>query len=170
MREIVGVFLHKEAFEQLSGIATGSDDEALREQIVDKANEAKALQKQITREANRYAIDQLFEVDRDKPRDERPWRTGTVMGLTPTKVHVLLDEPRIDIKVYVPHLSQITGSNAQVSKDETVLELPGLSTSCRLGDPVRVRVHDRDAERDRWVLALEPIESSSRPEDEPSDH
>ena len=154
MREIVGVFLHKEAFERMNGTAAGNDDDALRAKIVDKANEAKSLQKQITRAANRYAIDQLFEADRRHPRDERPWRSGTLMGLSRGKVHVLLDEPQIDIKLYVQHLEQLVDGPVTISDDGTELELG--SARCRLGDVVRVQVRERDEGRDRWMIALEP--------------
>jgi ribonuclease R len=152
MREIVGVFLHKEIFERIEQRAGGEDDEALREKIVDKANEAKALQKTVTRAANRYALDQLFEADRRRPRQERPLRQGTVMGLTRGKVHVLLDDPVIDVKVYTRDLGDVRVSDdgAELAKGETRL--------CRIGDAVRLRVDDRDASRDRWTFSFESVD------------
>jgi len=154
MREIVGVFLHKEVFERLTGRDSGSDDEALRAQIVDKANEAKALQKQITREANRYAIDQLFEADRRHPVDQRPWRDGTLMGLNRRKVHVLLDDPKIDVKLYLDYLTELASGPVTISDDGAELDLG--QAACRIGDQVRVQVRERDAGQDRWILALQP--------------
>ncbi|MEQ9322465.1 MAG: RNB domain-containing ribonuclease [Polyangiaceae bacterium] len=154
MREIVGVFLHKEVFETMGGNASGGDDDALRAEIVNKANEAKALQKQITRAANRYAIDQLFEADRRHPRAERPWRSGTLMGLSRGKIHVLLDEPQIDIKLYVQHLERFVDGPVTISDDGTELDLG--TARCRIGDAVRVQVRERDEGRDRWMIALEP--------------
>lgn len=161
MREIVGVFLHKEVFERLSGSASGGDDDALRAKIVDKANEAKALQKQITRDANRYAIDQLFEADRQHPQPARPWRRGTLMGLSRGKVHVLLDEPQIDIKLYVHHLEQLTDEAVTVSDDGTELVLG--AARCRIGDEVRVQVRERDKGRDRWMIALDVQDAATGP-------
>ncbi|HHH29464.1 MAG TPA: RNB domain-containing ribonuclease [Polyangiaceae bacterium] len=152
MREIVGIFLHKEVFERLSGVPSEGDDDALRSEIVNKANEAKTLQKQITREANRYAIDQLFEADRRHPLEKRPWRTGTLMGLSRGKVHVLLDDPRIDIKLYVQHLARIVGAPVTITDDGAELALG--DDHCRIGDAVRVQVRERDKGRDRWMIAL----------------
>jgi ribonuclease R len=158
MHELVGVFLHKELFEKLSdgGSAATKDDE-LRERIISRANESKALQKRLTKEANRIVIDEIFEADRQLARDERPARAGTVMGLTPTKAHILLDDPRIEVKVYTRHQADVGGGKVVMSDDgAAILHIEGNTERelCRIGDEVHVAVHDRDNRGDRWMLVI----------------
>jgi ribonuclease R len=154
MRELVGVFLHKELFEKLEGTrGDARNDEELRHRIIERANESKALQKRLTKEANRIVLDELFEADRQRPRDERPLRKGTVMGITPSKAHILLDDPRIEVKVYTRHQSQVIGSTVRMSDDGAAL-LAGDAELCRIGDEVSVQVHDRDQRGDRWMLVI----------------
>ena len=158
MREVVGVFLHKETFEQLGQPpaprpAGSPDDDTLRQLIVDKANESKELQKRLTKEANRVVLDDLFEADRRMKREQRPERRGTVMGMSRGKVHVMLDEPTIEVKLYREHLEEQLGGEVLLSEDGAQLERGG-QVVLRVGDAVTVRVHDRDSRRDRWALTL----------------
>jgi ribonuclease R len=154
MRELVGVFLHKELFEKLDHGDDAGADETLREQIIDRANESRALQKQLTNEANRVVLDELFTDDRQLPREDRPRRIGTVMGLTPTKAHVLLDDPRIEVKVYTKHQQEVDGAPVRISDDGAAMLRDG-NELCRIGDEVVVRVHGRDKRDDRWMLVIE---------------
>ncbi len=151
MREIVGIFLHKEVFEQLRGEPSGpQDDEALREAVVERANEAKQLQKKITKEANLVVLDRVFA--RDMAAADAPWRRGTVMGLTRSKVHVVLDDPAaVEVKVYLRPLEARLGRDLQRSDDRAAL-LDGEQELCRLGDAVEIRVIGRDGLR--WDLDL----------------
>ncbi len=142
MREIVGVFLHLETWESLAG--AGNKNDALREQIVVKANEVKMVQKRITDEANRLVIDQLCAGGDSF--------FGTVMGLSRGKIHVMLDAPSIDVKIYLKHQERIEGED--VSLEGTCARV-GARVLCRLGDRVRVRVHGRDDRKDRWRLTVE---------------
>ena len=160
MREIVGVFVHKEAFEKLlqQDPASNDHDEELRARVVERANEAKSLQKVITKEANHLVLDELFESDRKRPRSDRAWRRGTVMGMTRSKAHVMLDEPSIEVKVYTRHLERQLGGQIELSEDNVQLEHHAPDGDpealCRIGDAVDVRVHDRDRGEARWVMAM----------------
>ena len=145
MREIVGVYLHGEAWEKLRG--EGRKDEALREAIVERANEAKQLQRKVTDESNRLVLDQLFR--------EGGEFAGTVMGMTRGKIHVMLDLPPIDVKVYMGHQQRFAKGDLKVSEDGSVLSEDRGSTLCRLGDEVAVRVRGRDEKKDRWILTVE---------------
>ncbi len=162
MREIVGVFLHKEALEKLTGEtrprpATGPDDDELSGQIVERANEAKMLQKRLTKAANGLVLDQLFEDDLRLPADARPVRRGTVMGLTRSKAHVLLDDPGVEVKVYNAHQTDDSRDRIELSRDSVLLRHSDGSTLCGLGDEVQLRLRDRDRRGNRWVLSIEPM-------------
>ena len=155
MREMVGVFSHKEAWERL-GDAPGpaAEDEAIRERILEGAQACRGIQRKLDQEANRLVLDRLFA--RDLRRSEAPWRTGTVMGISKSKVHVQLDEPPIDVKIYKSHLREQWGSEPVTSRNGTTIRDPRNDGSqIRVGDAVEVQVVDTDGKRDRWRLALQ---------------
>jgi ribonuclease R len=156
MREIVGVFLHKEIREQIAGERESEGDDELRERVVEAANRSKEMQRTLTNDANRLVIDQLLAEDLDKPRRERPRRRGVVMGMRYDKVYVQLDEPPIDLKVYVPHLEEALGESLRVADDGTAL-VSGRGVRFRLGEAVDVIVAGRDRGRDRFVLVLSRV-------------
>ncbi len=160
MRELVGVFLHKELFEKIGGAAADdARDEELRGQIIARANASKSLQKRLTKEANRVVIDEMFNSDRQQPRQARGLHRGTVMGLTASKAHVLLDEPRIEVKVYARHQADVCGNAVNISEDgaamlQTHADSGKVHELCRIGDPVNISVYDRDERGDRWMLVI----------------
>jgi len=59
MREIVGIFCHKEALDRLLGRneTTQAEDEALRVDIIDAANRAKDVQRKLDREINLLVLE-----------------------------------------------------------------------------------------------------------------
>jgi exoribonuclease R len=149
MREAVGIFLHKEAWEKITGRSGGSDDAALRERIIAGANEAKLRQRALTRAANLAVLDEVFSRDMQAAPARRPRRTGTLMGVTRAKLHVQLDDPPLDVKVYARHLPE-----PWVADDGPATARCGARV-IRLGDIVGLTVAGRD-DRGRWRLALAP--------------
>jgi len=155
MREVVGIFLHKELWEKLEGTAGGRDDDALRAEVVQVANRAKLQQKALTDDSNRLVLDQMFGGDLLRPEGDRPQRCATVMGLALGKVHLLLDEPPVDVKVYLRDLKRSLGTELSISKDGLELRKGRAGKAlCRLGDAVLAHVVGRDTRRDRWMLSL----------------
>jgi ribonuclease R len=149
MREIVGVFVHKEAWESLAGRAQGPDDEALRLEVIAQANRARERQRRLTHAANLLVIDQLLGRDALLSVADRPVRTGTVMGVMDDKVYVRLDDPPIDVKIYRDGLP--SGTRAA---DGGATLRSGASIVCALGDAVGVKLVDHDPRRRRWTLRL----------------
>jgi ribonuclease R len=147
MREVVGIFVHGEALETEGGPAFG--DEALREQVIASAHRARDTQRRLDHAVNRLVLDALLE----DARAEGAARGGTVMGVTRDKVHVRLDEPPIDVKVYVGHLLSRRGAIEITPRGSALRCADG--SSFALGDAVKLRVLGRDEERDRWELAIE---------------
>ncbi|MFP6685405.1 MAG: hypothetical protein VB934_11855, partial [Polyangiaceae bacterium] len=134
------------------------DDDELRARVVRCGHESRALQKRITKEANRLVLDRLFGQDSKRPRDQRPVRRGTVMGLQATRAHILLDDPRVEVKVYARYVERRLRTKVSVSKDGVSwLRADGRrgGVICRLGDEVELRVHDRDERGDRWMFLLD---------------
>lgn len=156
MRELVGVFVHKEALEALAGapppaLEGALPDEELRQRVIASANRARQLQKVLDREVNRLVLDQLLGEDLARGEVER---TGTVMGITRAKVHVRLDQPPVDLKLYVRHLQRQRGAELRVDEAGVGLASADGQVLVRVGDEVRVSVTGADEERDRWEISL----------------
>jgi ribonuclease R len=150
MREIVGVFTHKEALELIggSGPATAGDL-ALRDAVVAAGNRARELQKTLERAADRIALD--TELTRRESGGEP--LTGTVMGMTADRLHVRLDEPPLDVKVYLKDLEAADGRRWRVDPLEVEASCDGGATVL-LGDRLRIGVAGLDPTRDRWRFCL----------------
>lgn len=143
MREMVGVFCHKEAIERLgqSRSRPRAEDEALRERVIQAANDAKTVQRKIDREADRAVVGAVLAPDVRAPFAERPSRRGTVMGIDRSSVHVLLDDLPIDVRVSFKDQGPMMGGAWLAAADDgarLVAEKTG-ETVCHLGDEVRVR-------------------------------
>ena len=159
MREVVGVYVHLQCWEKLRGaplsdMSGGSEEEALREAVIAASNAARSRQRALDHETNRLVIDQIFQDDLD--RQAQPWRRGTIMGLTRSKIHVQLDDIGIDVKLYRHHLERILGYPLCV-KGRTRLCADGPDAGrfqVSVGQAVDVQVAGRDKQPDRWVLAL----------------
>jgi ribonuclease R len=157
MREIVGVFVHKEALE-LFGLAPPrppAEDRALRDRVVEAANAARERQRRLTDLTTRVVIDQLFNGDLAKAREARPARPGTVMGVTASKIHITLDDPPLDVKLYVADAGKALKQWLTLTPGRAALLDEAGKPAVIVGDPIVVRVVRRDEGRDRWVL--EPV-------------
>jgi ribonuclease R len=160
MREIVGVFLHRQMNELLAGAkADDPDDVALRERVIESANRARDTQRRVNDLVGRVALDRLFERELGKPVPARRRFVSTVMGVSGAKVFVHLDEPGVDAKIYSFDVGKALG-NAWLELDASgaILRvqkggrLPPGTTIARVGDALSVVVMGRDGARDRWVI------------------
>lgn len=157
MREVVGIFLHKETIEKLGGLPScgSSQDTELRRRVIEGSNRARELQSRLVKDVNRTVIDGLFRTDLGLPEAERPRRWGTLMGLRPNRLYCLLDDPPLEVKIYLADLAEAVGGAVDVDPD-------GIAVRARsdgrllagLGDRGRLYVRGFDARRDRWVFGL----------------
>jgi len=157
MREMVGIFTHKEAWELLEGHAGHTpfyDDEALRDRIIGGGNQAKKTQNRITKEANKLAIDALFDSDLEMPADVRPLRRGTVMGLTRKRVYVLLDDPPIEVKVY---LNELDPGGNRYRLDESGVTMRGPGGGFSVGGALDIRIGGYDQVAHHWIIEPVPV-------------
>jgi ribonuclease R len=150
MREIVGVFVHKELWELRGAVPMDAKaDEALQAEVIDAANRSRQLQRDLTHAANGFVIDQLLQPDLDRPRQDRPRRPGTVMGMRGDKLYVKLDDPPVEVKVYFGELEP-----PATADDLGARMVQGSTVLARLGDRVHVAVTGRHAKSGRWLLSL----------------
>lgn len=149
MREMVGVFCHKEATERM-GVARSrprAEDEALRERVIECANASKTVQRRIDREGDRAVLGAVVTDDLARPFDERPLRRGTVMGIDRSSVHVLLDDLPIDVRVPFKDQGALLGGAWLSSADDGARLVVDRTkeTVCHLGDEVSVRAKTPEA-------------------------
>lgn len=169
MRELVGVYLHHEAVEMMTGARMPeAGDERLRADVVVVANRSRETQRRVQDLSNEVVIDRLLAPELERPLHERTRYVGTVMGITANKVHVRVDAPPIDLKVYLRDLATFYSHASLEVVDggaQLVARGPGpgderSSTEGRriatLGAMITLVVHRRDEANRRWILAFEP--------------
>jgi ribonuclease R len=149
MREMVGILTQHMALAQLGGQGSGLGIEIIQS-AVDVANEAKLVQKRATKLANGLALDELFKRDLERGKEERPRRSGTVMGMTRGKIYVQLDDPPVDVKVYVEDLERRWGGRASLAKGDFEIVLGKLRFS--VGACIALLTDEYDARRQRWLF------------------
>lgn len=154
MREIVGIFTHKEALEGLDfEDPTESDDDSIRARVIDAGNDAKRVQKKIDNEVKLLAIGDLL--DRDLTSDDPPARTGTVIGVRPTRVYVLLDDLPLDMKVYVKDL-ELQFETTFAFEDSLIRSKSGELT-IGLGDRLALQTVRYDSDRRHYIFSVERL-------------
>lgn len=157
MREMVGVFSHKELLEGLA-LEPPQDraaDELLRVAVIAGANEARSLQKRLDKELALIVIDALLRRDLEQAPDARPTRSGTIMGIERNRIYVALEDFALDLKVYMDDLCarfNCTFELAGATLRPSVSDAP----TYRVGDAVTVRTDGWDEERRRFVLDVRP--------------
>ena len=154
MREMVGIFTHKEAAEALgwAPAAPLADDLALRDRVVAAGNRAKELQRRLASEADRLVLDRLFAPELGRPATDRRVLHGTLLGLRPHRLYVAIDDPPVEVKLEVASWSRALGLEFAV--DPLGVELAPSSGRPRfvLGDRLALRVTGRDPDSGRWDL------------------
>lgn len=150
MREIVGIFTHKEALEALKEIepVAKAVDMRLREDVIQAANEANRAQKQVDKDVMLLAIKQFLNDDLDLPVEQRPVRRGTVIGVRSTRAYVLLDEFPIDLKIYLDDLERVYEPVAGG------LRSADSSPDLLIGSGVDLRVTGWNEERRRFLFEV----------------
>lgn len=159
MREVVGIYVHKELCEALGFTSPRPrrEDEATVERIIDISHRARSRQASLDRDMNRVVLDQLFHRELLRPEAKRAVHKGLVLGVTKDKVRVQLDDAPLDLKIYVQHLQVQLGSELTVDDDEVALRDASGQVAVAIGDTVAVRVLGLDTERDRYNLHVERL-------------
>lgn len=158
MREMVGVYTHKEALEKLGAIEPrfwpSLDPKENQALVVELANRTRKLQNLIEKQADHLVLDQYLQEDLRTPLQQRRLWRGTILGLTPTKVYVQMQTPPFEVKLYLRDLaerfeSQLVLDHAgAVARSSDPAALPHL----RLGDEIRLKLDRYDVGLRRYVF------------------
>lgn len=154
MREVVGIFSHKELLESLGLQAPAPDEQDVvtRETVINISNMARETQKKLDHYIDSIIIDQLFSPDITSPDDRRPVHGGTILGMKDSRMYVLLDSPRLEVKVYTEDIERQAGCTLSYEFHELKCA-DGSGNSCRFraGDRVELKVIKKD-ELGKWRL------------------
>lgn len=157
MREVIGIFTHKEGLERL-GLAEPTNSAAdlvLRERAITTANAAKKRQNAMRKEALGLAIEQLLSDELNVSPEDRPIRVGAVFGLRSSKAYAALDDFPIELKVYRDDLEAAFGCKYRLNAAESCLApVDGEGPSFGLGDEIRLRTKAYDPGRRRWTFDI----------------
>ncbi|KAH3763456.1 Ribonuclease R [Pelomyxa schiedti] len=164
MREMVGIFVHKQACDFLglqpasAATAEQHSDEQLCKHVVYGGNNAKLLQSQLVKDTNRLAIDHVLGADLLWPSAMRPLRAGIILGISVDKSRffVQLENPPIEVKVYLNHLDKAGGDLFQI--DQSAVSISNASGDVfSVGDQILVRVVSGGCHGVSDVWVLEPV-------------
>lgn len=153
MREVVGVFLHKELAEWRGDLPHATDDARRRDQVVEAARRARNEQRALTSEINRRVLDRMLHEDLEARRH----RSGVLLEVSSKRIRVQLDEPAIDVKAYVAHLEKRWGEIHTENEGTQLVDADG-NKVLSVGARVDVSVDGLDPARNRWKLNVASID------------
>lgn len=159
MREIVGIFTHKELLEALGVVASDyvtessitTDDSALREEIIAIANQSRQTQKQINKAVEFYALQTTLESDLQTT--PRPQRSAIIMGFKRDRIYLACDDIAVDLKVTKSDLETQYETTYEFS-DLTGVPASSDVPTWHLGDRVTVSTLAFNKETKRYQLNL----------------
>ncbi len=157
MREIVGIFTHKEAVEGLisdAGALSLEDNAVLRNQVIDSANHAKTIQRDLDKAIDSCAIAHAIAQDYDIPLEKRPIRKGTILGMKTSALYVRLDMPPVELKVYLSDMQTVTGEGWSIDDSLTICTNKSGTKRYAVGDSVGIQVHAYQEQKQKWRVIL----------------
>lgn len=153
MREVVGIFTHKELLEALHGGRFDNDaDDKLREKVIESANASRQRQRQLDKKIKLAALHDIFA--NEMSAEHTVWHEGTITLIRSDKIYISIDSMAIDVKIYRDDLDNLylttyKMSDVVASPDNTQ------APQWQLGQGVRIHVERYDAARSRFVFMLD---------------
>ena len=155
MREVVGIFTHKELLEALGSSALENHtDETLREAVIESATQARQKQRQLDKKIEFAALFQQFSHELSTQHYET--HVGTIIGMRKDRLYINLDQSAIDIKIYKDNLDELF-STAYDIDNATATPSAENAPTWQLGQAVTVSLLHYDKERKRFHFALHQI-------------
>jgi len=155
MREIVGVFTHKELLEA-TGIESPQNrrqDERLRDQVIERANDGRKLQRKIEKECQLLALNDFLTRDLAEPDDQRPWRPATLVDMRGSRLFLHVDGLAMEVKIYLQDLSQQMGCDYRIQGLRAACD-DSTAKALNVGDRLYIRLSSWDTTRHRFLFAV----------------
>jgi len=162
MREIVGIFTHKEALEGL-GLEPARPtiaDRELRDAVVEAGNRSRDVQRRLASEAERLVLDRLFAPELSLSADRRASLRGTVLGVGGRRMYVRLDDPPVEVKGDVSLVEEALGTRLETDPWDVALVDDDGRPRLVVGDRITLRVAGHDPDRGMWLF--EPVDPTGR--------
>ena len=153
MREIVGIFTHKEAIEAEFGTQPALDREAnaaLRQRVIESSNFARNIQREVDKAIDSCAIDHAIRDDFKLNPAKRPHRRGTILGMKASALYVRLDMPPIELKVHIRDIIDATGENWTLNDEMTIFTNDSKTKQYVVGDSIELVVSSYQADKKKW--------------------
>lgn len=153
MREIVGVFTHKEACEaelNAPSALTHEENARLRQRVIEASNHAKSVQREVDKAIDSCAIAHVVSHDYHDPVEKRPHRRGTILGMKASALYVRLDMPPIELKVYIKDMADAAGCNWVMNASMTQITREDGAESYTVGDSMTVMVSSFEPVKKKW--------------------
>lgn len=152
MREVVGIFTHKEALELLGRVEPHADtlDDALREAVIEAAHRARALQRRLDKDAYHLALDALLGRELRRAPHQRTVHRALILGARQSRLYVQVDDPPLELKIYTDHLEDAFDTRYVLDEAGVALEPQGAGPVLAVGATIGVRVASREGHSGRW--------------------
>ena len=153
MREIVGIFTHKELYEALEFDPLGDPEEdvRIRNSVIAMANTAKSTQRALEKAFQLEAIKDFLNHDLALPIEKRSWYPATVFTIEKNRIIVNLDEIALDLKLYTADLEDQFGCTYTVDSIQ-ITPSNSKGVKLKLADCVRIRTRTWDEKRQRFLF------------------
>lgn len=153
MREVVGIFTHKELLEALGSTALENHtDEQLRDKVISSATQARQKQRQLDKKIELAALYEQFALELTTHQFKT--HIGTIIGLRKDRLYINLDDSAIDIKIYRDNMNDIFSTEYEIS-NTTATPYSQAAPSWELGQAVSVSLVHFDQEKKRFKFKLE---------------
>ena len=153
MREIVGVFTHKEAIEAEFDVPAAleqSENAVVRQKVIEASNHARNIQREVDKAIDSCAIAHVISHDYEVDISKRPHRRGTILGMKSSALYVRLDMPPIELKVYIKDIIEVTGCNWILNDDMTILSNESGTIRYIVGDSIELMVYSYQSQKHKW--------------------
>lgn len=155
MREVVGIFTHKELLEALGGHEFENEpDNELRDAVIESANRSRQVQRKLEKAIEFAALFGVFS--QELSMTPSPVHNGTIIGIRGDRLYINLDDMAVDVKLYRDDIEeQFTTRYAMDSLAATPDDAH--RPAWQLGNAVRLRVRRYDGERKRFQFAIDRL-------------
>ena len=152
MREVVGIFTHKELLEALGTTALDNHvDEKLREAVIISATQARQKQRQLDKKIEFAALFQQFS-NQLSTQHYVP-HSGTIIGMRKDRIYINLDESAMDIKIYKDNLDETFSAQYDIN-NATATPHTDNAPSWQLGQAIIVTLLRYDNEKKRFHFTM----------------
>ena len=153
MREIVGIYTHKELLEALAmdEPISSSEDKTLREQVIIAANRSRQIQRQLDKRIEFSVLQSVLGTDLTSGNEQT--YSATIVGLRKDRLYAAIDGLALDVKVYRHDLDEQFSTHYEIDRTQATPEDKG-RPRWLLGQGIILSARRYDKERKRFLFTI----------------